>query len=83
MRLPQRQQLAAQVQTVFRGETLRGLLLNAYAFDTMATIAFVGSIVAYLGAALMVLLAALGFGHARRAQRVQVPTYPVQELIDA
>ncbi len=27
--------LAAQVQTVFRGETLRGLLLNAYAFWKM------------------------------------------------
>jgi hypothetical protein len=31
--------LAAQVATVFKGETLRGLLLNAYAFGTMGTIA--------------------------------------------
>src|ERR1017187_6533016 len=29
---PKNTALAAQVQTVFRGETLRGLLLNAYAF---------------------------------------------------
>jgi len=27
----------AQAQTVFRGETLRGLLLNAYAFGTRTT----------------------------------------------
>ena len=27
--------LAAQVATVFKGETLRGLLLNAYAFGIM------------------------------------------------
>jgi hypothetical protein len=32
-------QLAAQVDTVFKGEALRGLLLNAYAFGTMAAIA--------------------------------------------
>src|SRR5581483_3215307 len=32
---PTDQKLAGQVQTVFRGETLRGLLLNAFAFDTM------------------------------------------------
>ena len=75
--------LAGQVQTMFRGETLRGLLLNAYAFDTMASIAFIGSIVAYLGAALLVLLAALGYAHGRRAEHVKVPAHPVQELVDA
>jgi len=31
--------LQAQVATMFKGETLRGLLLNAYAFGTMGTIA--------------------------------------------
>src|ERR1043165_8203290 len=40
---PSDQQLAGQVQTLFRGETLRGLLLNAYAFDTMASVAFVAA----------------------------------------
>ncbi len=58
--------LAGQVQTVFRGETLRGLLLNAYAFGTMGTIAFYASMVAYVGAALLLLLSLLGLMHLRR-----------------
>jgi hypothetical protein len=73
--------LAAEVQTVFRGETLRGLLLNAYAFDTMGGIAFIGSIVAFAGAGVMALLSGLGFAHAKRA--AQAPTFPVQEMINA
>ena len=36
---PKNATLAAQVATVFKGETLRGLLLNAYAFGTMGMIA--------------------------------------------
>ena len=32
---PTNTKLAGQVATVFKGETLRGLLLNAYAFGTM------------------------------------------------
>jgi len=81
---PDDQKLAAQVNTVFRGETLRGLLLNAYAFDTMASIAFIASIVAYLGAGLMLLLAGIGFGHARSAGKAtEVPAYPAREMINA
>jgi hypothetical protein len=63
---PTNTKLAEEVQTVFRGETLRGLLLNAYAFDTVGYIAMIGAIVAYIGAGLMALLSALGFVHARR-----------------
>jgi uncharacterized membrane protein YphA (DoxX/SURF4 family) len=58
--------LAAQVNTVFKGETLRGLLLNAYAFGTMATIAGIAAIAAFIAAALMLVLAGLGFLHGRR-----------------
>src|SRR5580698_10584395 len=36
---PTNTKLAATVQTVFQGETLRGLLLNAYAFGTVGFIA--------------------------------------------
>ncbi len=63
---PDNAELAGQVQTVFRGETLRGLLLNAYAFDTIGTIAFWASIAAYIGAGVMFLLSVLGFMHLRR-----------------
>lgn len=60
--------LAEKVQTVFRGETLRGLLLNAYAFGTMSMIALWAAIAALVGAVLMAVLSALGFRHARRVE---------------
>jgi hypothetical protein len=56
----------AKVQTVLQGTTLRGLLLEAYAFGTFATIALVAAISAFVLAALMALLVAFGFWHARR-----------------
>jgi hypothetical protein len=58
--------LAGQVATVFKGETLRGLLLNAYAFGKMGTLAGIGAIVAFAGAALLLLMSLLGFAHLRR-----------------
>jgi hypothetical protein len=58
--------LAAQVQTMFRGETLRGLLLNAYAFWTIGQIMFWAAIAAFAGAGLLILLALFGFIHLRR-----------------
>jgi hypothetical protein len=64
---PKNAALAAQVQTVFRGETLRGLLLNAYAFWKMGQIMAIAAIAAFAGAALMLLLSALGFVHGRRS----------------
>ena len=63
---PNDQKLAAQVQTMFRGETLRGLLLNAYAFGKMGTIAGIAAIVAFAGGGVMFLLAGLGYWHSRR-----------------
>ena len=73
--------LAAQVETMFKGETLRGLLLNAYAFDTVGNIAGIASIVAFGGAGVMAALGAAGFVHARRVHAVTVPNYPAQEMI--
>jgi hypothetical protein len=58
--------LQAQVQTMFRGETLRGLLLNAYAFGKVGTIAGIAAIVAFIGGAVMLVLGGLGLWHARR-----------------
>jgi hypothetical protein len=63
---PKNAALAAQVQTVFRGETLRGLLLNAYAFGKIGTIMGIAEIGAFAGAALMLILSGLGFAHERR-----------------
>ncbi len=63
---PKNAALAAQVNTVFKGETLRGLLLNAYAFGTMGTIAGIAAIGAFIAAAIMLVLSGLGLLHARR-----------------
>ena len=63
---PKNAALAAQVQTMFRGETLRGLLLNAYAFGTIAQIMAYAAIAAFAGAGLLILLALFGFIHLRR-----------------
>jgi len=61
---PTNQQLATQVQTVFRGETLRGLLLNAYAFDTMALVALYVGWGSLIAAVVLIILALLGYRHA-------------------
>lgn len=63
---PENAKLAEQVQTMFRGETLRGLLLNAYAFATIGKIAGIAAIAAFVGAALLLVLSVLGLIHARR-----------------
>ena len=66
----------AKVQTVFQGTTLRGLLLEAYAFWTFGQIALVGGIVLFALAGVMALLVGLGFWHARRT-REDVELLPV------
>ncbi|GAB3442979.1 hypothetical protein GCM10027517_20800 [Phycicoccus ginsengisoli] len=58
-------------QTLFMGNTLRGLLLNAYAFGTMGTIALWGAIASFVGAALMFLLSLLGLRHERHVPAEQ------------
>jgi len=58
-------------QTLFMGNTLRGLLLNAYAFGTMGAIAGIAAIGAYIAAAFLLVLALLGFRHAKTAPEVR------------
>ena len=57
--------LKAQVDSVFKGTTLRGLLLNAYAFWQMGQIALIASIVSFAAGVIMLILAGLGFWHRR------------------
>ena len=71
---PNDTKLAGQVQTLFRGETLRGLLLNAYAFWKIGQIALVASIASFALAAVMLVLTILGFWHLRRVS-------PTEELM--
>ncbi|HZQ58428.1 MAG TPA: hypothetical protein VFA84_10340 [Acidimicrobiales bacterium] len=63
---PNDAKLAAQVQTLFRGETLRGLLLSAYAFWKIGYIAHVASVVSFILAGVMAVLTALGVWHLRK-----------------
>lgn len=57
-------EVSAQRDTVFKGETLRGLLLTTYGFSEFGTKAAQAATVAFLAAAVMALLAIAGFIHA-------------------
>jgi hypothetical protein len=63
---PNNAKLAALVNVVFKGTTLRGLLLNAYAFWQMGVIALWGAIVSFIGGGLLLILSILGIIHSRR-----------------
>src|SRR5207342_2107566 len=52
--------VTAQRNTLFKGETLRGLLLSAYAWSTVGTIAGFAAIAAFAAAVLMAVLVVLG-----------------------
>ena len=71
---PTNTQLAGQVQTLFRGETLRGLLLNAYAFDTMATVALWAAWISLVAGIALIALAILGWVHAGRVSSTEAST---------
>jgi hypothetical protein len=70
---PNNAKLAAQVQTLFRGETLRGLLLEAYGFWKLGQIALIAAITSFSLGGVMLLLTAFGLLHLRR-------TGPAEEL---
>jgi hypothetical protein len=71
--------LKGQVDTLFRGETLRGLLLNAYAFWKLGQIAKWAAIAAFFLAGVMIVLTILGIFHLRKVPEtaeVRVPGKP-------
>jgi hypothetical protein len=66
---PKDAQLAAETQTLFRGETLRGLLLYAWGWSVVAEIAYWAGIGALLFALAVLFALALGYVmHARSAR---------------
>jgi hypothetical protein len=71
---PSNAKLKALEQTSFQGTTLRGLLLEAYAFSEFGTIAFWAGIASFVLAFVMAVLVGFGFWHARR-------TAPEAELL--
>ena len=74
MKDPKNAQLQTVVSTIFKGTTLRAMLLNAYAFSMIGTIMLYGAIAAFVSAAILAVLVGLGFWHASR-------TAPETELI--
>ena len=65
--------ITAQRDSLFRGETLRGLLLSAYAWSTVGMIAGLAAIGAFLAAAVMAVLVIIGIVHYRRTPKDQEP----------
>lgn len=63
-------ELQAKADTLFRGETLRAILLNAYGWWTVGQITMWAGIGAIAAGLLLAVLAAVGLRHARRS----VPT---------
>lgn len=60
---PTDQKLQQQKTTLFQGETLRGILLNAYAFGTMGEVARLAAAIAFVGGGIMLILVLLGLRH--------------------
>ena len=57
---PKNLALAGQVEAMFKGTMLRGSLLNAYAFWKMGQLALWGALVAFAGAALLLIMSIAG-----------------------
>ena len=65
---PSDQDLAALVDTSFKGTTLRGMLLNAYGWGKTGQIAGIAADAAFIGSGLMLLLVGFGIVHTRRTK---------------
>ncbi len=61
-------ELRGQRDSLFRGETLRGLLLSTYAWSTVGRIAAIAAWVAFVGAAVLVALVVAGVFHVKRSK---------------
>ncbi len=64
--------LANEVNLIFRGDTLRGLLLNAYAFGFLGAVAFYAAIASFVLALVMLVLTFLGVRHYRKSDPADV-----------
>ena len=63
--------MSAKVQTLFQGETLRGLLLTSYGFSIFGDRAQTVAYLCYGVAAVLFLAAIAGFVHARKRSAEQ------------
>src|SRR5205085_2686200 len=65
--------LSAKADTLFKGETLRSIMLNAYGWWTVASIALVAGYIMVVSGIVLAIFAALGFRHAKRTAAESVP----------
>ena len=80
---PRSPSLGDLARRLFMGNTLRGLLLNAYAFGTMGTIAGYAAIGAFIGAGPLPRSSAfLGLRHAKQRSKATAD-HPQAERVDA
>ena len=63
---PKNAALAGEVDAVFKGTTLRSMLLEAYGFWQLGQIALIAAIASFIAAGLMLILSLFGFAHLRR-----------------
>ncbi|WP_327004461.1 hypothetical protein OHA72_57100 [Dactylosporangium sp. NBC_01737] len=78
--------MTAARETVFKGETLRGLLLTSYGFSEFGVKAGQAALVAYFAAGLLLLLGAAGLVHAAATPGTKgfaVPEPGAKELVTA
>ena len=80
---PKDASLQALVNTSFKGTTLRGLLLEAYAFSVFGQIAQWASIASFILAAIMLILVIFGLVHSRRVPEDLHVGQPRRDLVNA
>jgi hypothetical protein len=78
---PEGLQAAQLRQTMFMGNTLRGLLLYGYAFATMGTIAGYAAIGCFIAAAILLVLGLLGLRHASRLEKAEAGNPPPAPVV--
>jgi hypothetical protein len=72
-----------QRETLFKGETLRGLLLTSYGFSEFGTKAGQAAVVSYIAAGMLLLLSIAGYVHAfvtPKSKGFAVPEQPKEEV---
>jgi hypothetical protein len=74
---PNNAKLAATVSTVFKGESLRSMLLNAYGWGKVSQITYIAAIFSFALGALSLITSAFAFGLRRRSGPEAQPGQPV------
>ena len=64
--------ISGQRNSLFKGETLRGLLLSAFAWSTIGRIAGIAATVAFVAGAAMVVLVAFGVRHHHKVVKAEL-----------